>query len=106
MKANCQKCEKSFNAESMTWARNIVTGEECSGGDGKGNWFGISQQAWPASEVQEFEQQIGGVGSFGLCPPCVNTREKAMERARGYMSDVPPADFDPDYCGERWSDDY
>ena len=22
------------------------------------------------------------------------------------MSDCPPSDFDPDYCGERWDDDY
>jgi hypothetical protein len=35
--------------------------------------------------------------------------EQALENDRAIQMRYPvhaPADFDPDYCGERWDDDY
>jgi len=40
-----------------------------------------------------------------LCTTCKERSLRADERAREYMSDVPPAWFDPAYAGERWHED-
>jgi len=41
-----------------------------------------------------------------LCEQCRDRRLRGLERAREYLSDVPPAWFDPTYAGERWDEDY
>lgn len=41
-----------------------------------------------------------------MCEKCLDRKMEGLRRAQKYMSDTPPADFDPMYCGERWSDDY
>lgn len=40
-----------------------------------------------------------------LCSECKERVLRADERAREYMSDVPPAWFDPAYAGEVWHED-
>lgn len=40
-----------------------------------------------------------------LCSECKERSLRADERAREYMSDVPPAWFDPTYAGEVWHED-
>lgn len=87
----------------MTWARNTRTGEEATGRSD--HWYG-SDGDWPASEVEEFEQQIGGVGTFGKCQKCVDRYHEARERAAEYNSPAPPEWFDESYAGERWDNDY
>ena len=42
-------------------------------------------------------------------PRCEEHQERRHQlelRIREYESPCPPADFDPDYCGERWSEEY
>lgn len=40
------------------------------------------------------------------CSECLDTRLKRQQKARELQTDCPPAWFDPDFCGERWNDDY
>ena len=45
---------------------------------------------------------------FKAFPRCEFHQRKRLDQAeknRGWMSDVPPAWFDPTYAGERWSED-
>lgn len=57
--------------------------------------FGYDDQGGPLIDINE-----------QLCEPCLDRRLEGLERAREYMSDVPPDWFDPTYAGERWDDDY
>ncbi len=40
-----------------------------------------------------------------FCPPCRDKRLNSLERARAYMTDLPPAWFDPANAGEAWHED-
>lgn len=104
MKAECVGCGVEFEAETATWARHKITGLEAEGYDGT-NWYGSDGQ-WSSNEAVEYEQQVGGVGTFGRCPKCVDRMHAARERSRELTSDVAPDWFDPGYAGERWDDDY
>lgn len=112
MKTECNTCGKEFDAPTMTWARNKRTGQEAGGCDGRDEngklgWHGQDwNDKWPESEVEEFEQQVGGVGTFGKCPDCEERYHRACERAAEYNSPCAPDWFDPGYAGERWDDDY
>ncbi|MCR9292037.1 MAG: hypothetical protein NXI32_04910 [bacterium] len=107
MKAECTRCDTVFDAETIVWARNTRTGEEAHGGNSKTHqWYGVAGKTWPAQETQEYEVQVGGVGTFGLCPECCDKHHRARERAAEYDSPCPPAWFDESYAGERWDDDY
>jgi hypothetical protein len=104
MKADCIGCGAEFDAETAPWARHRLTGLEAEGYNGT-NWYGRDGD-WPASDAIEYEVQVGGVGTFGRCPECVDRIHDADERSREYCSDVAPEWFDPDYAGERWDDMY
>jgi hypothetical protein len=57
-------------------------------------------------EVDEFPAP-SGTGT--LIAWCMKHYEQALENDRAIQMRYPvhaPADFDPDYCGERWDDDY
>jgi hypothetical protein len=48
-------------------------------------------------------------GSGRAFPRCTHHLEAALERDQAIRERYPvhaPADFDPDYAGERWNDDY
>lgn len=105
MEAECIACGARFEADSVTWARHRVSGVEADGYDGEA-WYGRDGEPWLPEHTEEYEMQMGGVGTFGRCPTCVERIHRAEERAAEYRADVPPEWFDPDYAGERWDDDY
>ena len=105
MKAECNTCGNEFEAESITWARHKETGDEALGYDGEA-WEGASGHKWEPTEVDEYEQQVGGVGTFGKCPACCNRYHRARERENEYNTGIAPAWFDRDFAGERWDNDY
>lgn len=105
MRAECNTCGKVFDAESTTWARNRETGIEAAGFDGE-CWYGHNGRRWASTEVDEYEIQVGGVGTFGKCPACCDRYHKAREREAEYNTPCAPDWFDPNYAGERWDDDY
>lgn len=104
MKAECIGCGDEFEAEDAPWARHRLTGREAEGYSGT-NWYG-PEGDWPDEDAIEYRVQVGGVGTFGRCPACVERIHEAGERAAEYRSDVAPSWFDPDYAGERWDSDY
>lgn len=105
MKAECIRCGDAFEAEEATWARHKISGVEAGGYDGT-NWYGEDGVQWPESMAVEYQQQVGGVGTFGRCPACVEQLHAAQERAAEYDTPCAPEWFDPGYAGERWEDDY
>ena len=56
----------------------------------------------------EMRMPLSGTGrSFPRCDKHWGDRlDEQDEITRKYGGDVPPADFDPGYAGERWADDY
>lgn len=110
MKATCNRCHEEFDAESITWARHKGTGKDaqgCAGKDdnGKPQFYGSNvNQIWAEDEYEEFEQQVGGVGTFGMCEDCCERKWKA-EEANPYRSKLAPAWFDPADAGEVWGED-
>jgi len=64
----------------------------------------------PCTGATEYRFPLSGTGK--PYPRCEGHWEKRLEKQeeinRRYapFSDVPPADFDPLYAGERWNDDY
>ena len=61
---------------------------------------------WCSGPVDEYSA-LSGTGT--LITYCERHWGEAIERDQAIRERYPvhaPADFDPDYCGERWDDDY
>ena len=102
MQVECTHCLQSFTPETMSWARNIVLGEEAQGRDPNidprfSPWYGIGGH-WMKCDVKEYEARV----DRGVCEACEERRQEALDQSAELCSPCPPAWFDESFAGERW----
>lgn len=82
-------------------------------GDEGAGWRGVECLEGPegcGGEVVEYLSLSGSGARFARCEAhyarYVERVQPRMEEIRERYPELPPADFDPSFAGERWEDDY
>lgn len=110
--AECHGCGADYQQEQCRDLMDNATGQSVGGFNGT-HWYGYDRHGDmvtytdPENDARVSFRWLNVYGYGGprdVCPKCA---ERHMNRSLNYHdSDLAPADFDPDYAGERWDDDY